>query len=69
MPFTIQCPRCHKTGLVRRETVIKAGESVRHFQCGGCAFSWNELDVTMDADRRRAPERRRSGRTERRRQL
>jgi hypothetical protein len=53
---------------VRREIVIKADESLRHYHCGGCSFAWNELEIVVDADRRRAPERRRSARTERRKQ-
>ena len=64
VPFILKCPRCHAFGLVRQETVIKGGESLRHYDCSGCNYSWTELNVTTNADRRVAAERRRSRSTE-----
>ena len=40
MPDTLRCPRCHKVGLVRLETVIRGRRSLRHFYCGACAYEW-----------------------------
>lgn len=38
------CPRCHKSGLVRLETIIKGGRSLRHYYCGACAHEWERSE-------------------------
>jgi hypothetical protein len=48
MPDKTPCPRCHKAGLVRLETIIKGGRSLRHYYCGACAHEW-ELSEFGDA--------------------
>lgn len=67
MPYSIACPRCHRTGLVRLETVIKGTTAERQYHCGGCAYGWSEDESTADADRRkRVTKRRAVSRSERR---
>lgn len=36
------CPRCKSSALVRKETVVKAGETVESFYCGRCDHTWAE---------------------------
>ena len=40
VPAHIECPRCQKSGLVRHETVVKAGDTEHHYYCGGFNYSW-----------------------------
>jgi hypothetical protein len=40
VPSRIPCPRCLRTGLVRFERVLKAGQEERHFYCGACDYTW-----------------------------
>jgi transposase-like protein len=44
MTIKPECPRCHKTGLVRSERVFKAGVSSTEFNCHGCGHTWQERD-------------------------
>jgi hypothetical protein len=46
--FRRECPRCHKTGLVRAERVFKAGSSLTEFFCGACEYTWTERDGDED---------------------
>jgi len=46
MPDKTMCPRCRKTGFVRLETVIKAGNAVRSFYCGACDNQWTVAENT-----------------------
>jgi hypothetical protein len=48
MPAQTLCPRCGKTGLVRMERVIKAGEAMRAYYCGRCEHSWQVADDGSD---------------------
>ena len=41
----IVCPRCRRRGLVRFETVIKAGTGYKTFYCGRCDYTWRSPDV------------------------
>jgi hypothetical protein len=41
MPNTM-CPRCRRTGLVRKENVIKGGFASLSLYCGGCGYAWEE---------------------------
>ena len=52
VPDAIECPRCHRAGLTRLETVIKGGQTERQYQCGGCGYSWSEHEPPKDPDRR-----------------
>jgi hypothetical protein len=58
VPYTLECPRCRKVGLVRLETVIRGTESERQYQCGRCNYGWHERDMTVAADRRRSAQQR-----------
>jgi hypothetical protein len=67
VPLTIECFRCHKTGLVRLETVVRAGHAVKHYHCGRCDYAWNDDSQPADADRRkRVTQRRMAPRNKRR---
>ena len=64
MPDTLRCPRCHKVGLVRVETVIKGRRTLRHLYCGACSHEWElTQEGSAPAKRRKeigAPDRSRS---------
>ena len=49
MPAHTRCPRCHKIGLVRFETVIRAGVVQRNYYCGACNHSWTVTDDGTEA--------------------
>ena len=34
------CLRCGRSGLVRFETVLKAGIAYKMFYCGRCEYTW-----------------------------
>jgi GAF domain-containing protein len=34
------CPKCHRTGFVRQENVVRRGVSSRHHYCGVCDHGW-----------------------------
>ena len=57
MPDKTECQRCHKTGFVRVEHVIKAQASVRHFYCGYCNHSWAVADGAQPQNHGYPPER------------
>lgn len=38
--------RCGRSGLVRFETVIKAGIGYKMFYCGRCEYTWKSPDIT-----------------------
>lgn len=46
-PSSRICPRCHRAGFVRVETVIKGGKTHRAFYCGACDQAW---DVAESSD-------------------
>jgi len=47
--YQLQCPKCLNTGLVRAETVIKAGTASRTYYCGGCEHQWSIADPRQPA--------------------
>jgi hypothetical protein len=46
----ITCPRCRHVGLVRFETVIKAGIAYKTFYCGRCQHTWRSADLPHDTE-------------------
>jgi hypothetical protein len=60
VPHSIECFRCHKVGLIRLETVVRADHAVRHYHCGRCDYAWSEADLPVDADRRKPTSKQRS---------
>jgi len=40
VPDRTECPRCHKTGFVRREKVVRGDETFVSYYCGACNYSW-----------------------------
>ena len=44
MPDRTTCKYCSRNGLVRREHVIKAGNSTVAYYCGACDRSWQVAD-------------------------
>lgn len=44
MPSTITCPRCHRVGFVRYETVVKGNRAHVAFVCGHCHHQWDVVD-------------------------
>jgi|SoiMethySBSTD1v2_1073268.scaffolds.fasta_scaffold37824_2 transposase-like protein len=57
VPDRTQCPRCQKTGLVRRENVLRGDRWEQHFYCGACNYSWRVTDGELAADYRSPPPR------------
>jgi len=57
MPDTVTCPRCARTGLIRYETVIKAGKAERQYYCGACQFSWAVEDAVKPRPKKQPPKR------------
>jgi transcription elongation factor Elf1 len=49
--YDTACPRCQEVGLVRFETVVKAGSGTEHFYCGRCGCAWRSAGErhTFDA--------------------
>ena len=41
---TMHCRRCHKSGVVRHETVVQGTSAERHFYCGICSYRWKVKD-------------------------
>ena len=41
---TIACPRCHRLGTIRQETVIHAADSSVAFSCSVCGHEWKAQD-------------------------
>jgi DNA-directed RNA polymerase subunit M/transcription elongation factor TFIIS len=67
VPQNLKCARCHKIGFIRLETVIKAQQTRRLYQCGKCGYAWSEDEQPNDADRRkRLTQRRAVARNDRR---
>lgn len=40
----VECPRCHKTGSVRQERVMRGNEPYVNYKCGACRYSWQVKD-------------------------
>lgn len=56
MPNRVLCPHCRKTGLVRRERIVKGSTSHVAYFCGACQHTWDLADVQRDTDaKRQAP--------------
>jgi len=44
---TIACPRCHRLGTIRHETVIHAADSSIAFSCSVCGHEWNAHEPSL----------------------
>ena len=45
MPDRVECPRCHKTELVRQENVMRGSDPYINYKCGACRYSWQVKDA------------------------
>lgn len=55
MPDRTECPRCHKTGFVRREYVVRGDDTLVSYYCGTCNYSWQVNDDEARANRATPP--------------
>ena len=46
VPNKTVCPRCYRTGFVRLENIIKAGQATQAFFCGACGHDWQIVEGT-----------------------
>jgi DNA-directed RNA polymerase subunit M/transcription elongation factor TFIIS len=64
---SLVCSRCHKVGLITRETLVQGDESRDRYTCRRCGHWWTERTALSDANRRIVPsDRRRVSRSDRR---
>src|SRR5688572_18425983 len=42
MPYRLKCPKCARTGLVRKERVVSGTDAKERFYCGGCEYEWDQ---------------------------
>lgn len=47
-----KCPHCGREGFVRYEHIITAAFSARHFYCGACERTWEEVSEARSETRR-----------------
>jgi predicted RNA-binding Zn-ribbon protein involved in translation (DUF1610 family) len=45
VPDRTECPRCHKTELVRQERVMRGNDPYVNHKCDGCGYSWQVKDA------------------------
>jgi transposase-like protein len=45
VPDRAECPRCHKTELVRHENVTRGNDPYVNYKCGACRYSWQVKDA------------------------
>ena len=45
VPDRAECPRCHKSELVRHENVTRGNDPYVNYKCGACRYSWQVKDA------------------------